>query len=155
MARIPSSVTEFLSLRRLAVAGVSRAADIPANFIFRRLRDSGYDVVPVNPTTDEVEGVRCYRDLGSVPGEIDGVVIATSPAVSADVVRQAADRGVRAVWFHRSFGEGSVSDDALRECRERGVKALIGGCPLMYCGKVDIGHRCMRWILGMQHRLPA
>jgi hypothetical protein len=154
MATIPAPVAEFLSGRRFVVAGVSRAGDVPANAIFRKLRASGFEVVPVNPHADELEGVPCYPDLAAVPGEIDGLVIATPPAAALDLVRQAGARGVRRVWFHRSFGEGSVAEEAVRECAGRGIEPIVGGCPLMYCDPVDFGHRCMRWWLNRKGTLP-
>jgi len=127
---------------------------VPANAIFRKLRASGFEVVPVNPHADELEGVPCYPDLAAVPGEIDGLVIATPPAAALDLVRQAGARGVRRVWFHRSFGEGSVAEEAVRECAGRGIEPIVGGCPLMYCDPVDFGHRCMRWWLNRKGTLP-
>jgi uncharacterized protein len=154
MARLPEPVAEFLRGKRIAVAGVSREPGQPANAVFRRLRDSGYEVFPINPNASELEGVRCYPDLGAVPGPIDGVVVATHPDVSADLVRQCAERGISRVWFHRSFGEGSVSEEAVREAEAQGVVCIVGGCPLMYCAPVDFGHRCMRWWLGRQGRVP-
>jgi len=150
----PAQVAAFLEGRRLAVAGVSRDKNQPANAIFRRLRDSGYEVLAVNPRATEVEGGRCYPDLRSLPGAIDGVVIATHPEAASEVVRQCAERGVPRVWFHRSFGGGSVSEQAVRECRERGIDAIVGGCPLMFCDPVDIGHRCIRWWLQLRGRVP-
>jgi hypothetical protein len=69
------------------------------------------------------------------------------------VARQAADRGVPYAWFHRSFGSGSVSAEAVETCRARGVTPIVGGCPLMFCGPVDIGHRCIRWWLGLRGRI--
>jgi uncharacterized protein len=116
MHPMPESVTEFLRGKRIAVAGVSRQPGQAANAIYRRLRDSAYEVFPINPNTSEVEGVQCYPNLGSVPGALDGVMIATHPDVSADVVRQCSELGIGRVWFHRSFGEGSVSEVAVREC---------------------------------------
>lgn len=154
MPTVPAAVAAFLAGRRFAVAGVSRANDTAANAVFRKLVAAGYEVVPVNPNTDQVEGVTCYRDLASVPGELDGVVIATPPAAALDLVRQAGARGVRHVWFHRSFGAGSVAEEAVRECAGRGIEAVVGGCPLMYCAPVDFGHRCMRWWLDRQGTLP-
>lgn len=154
MTRIPDSVAAFLQGRRLAVAGVSRDPAQPANAIFRRLKASGYDVFPVNPKAAEVEGVACYRDLAHVPGPIDGVMIATPPDVSIEVVRQCADLGIRRVWFHRSIGEGSVSDAAVKECAARGIEAIVGGCPLMFCEPVDIGHKCLKWWFQRQGRVP-
>ena len=155
MAQIPKQVAEFLAGRRIAVAGVSRDTGQPANAVFRKLRTCGYAVFPVNPNAAETEGVRCYPDLGSVPEAIDGVVIVTHPNASPEVVRQCAERGIRNVWFHRSFGAGSVSEPALRECEARGIEAIVGGCPLMYCAPVDFGHRCMRWWLRRQRRVPG
>ena len=154
MAKQPASVAAFLAGRRFAVAGASRTGSAAANFIYRKLRASGYEVVPVNPGAETLEGVPCYPDLGAVPGPLDGVVVATHPAVAAQVVRQAAARGIRHVWFHRSFDAGSVSDEALRECAAHGIDPIVGGCPLMYCEPVDLGHRCMRWWLARGGRVP-
>src|SRR3989338_5756635 len=109
MIKTPESVATFLQGRRIAVAGVSRQPGQAANAVFRKLRNAGYDVFPINPRASEVEGVKCYSDVGAVPGQLDGVVIATATAVSAQIVRQCSDQGVRRVWFHRSFGTGSVS----------------------------------------------
>ena len=155
MANLPESVGAFLKGRRFAVAGVSRDGKQAANAIYRKLRGSGYEVVPVNPQASQAEDAQCYPDVLSVPGSLDGVVIATRPDVAADVVRHARERGVRHVWFHRSFGQGSVSDEAVRQCRAAGMNCIVGGCPLMYCEPVDVVHRCMCWWLGRTGRVPA
>ena len=155
MPKLPTTVAAFLAGKRFAVAGVSRQPQQAANAIFRKLCGSGYEVLPINPNAAEVEGVRCYPDLASIPGDIDGVVIATPPAAALSIVRQCGDKGVRQVWFHRSFGAGSVSRDAVKECKLRGVDAIVGGCPLMYCEPVDGGHRCIRWWLRLFGRVPG
>jgi predicted CoA-binding protein len=152
---IPAEVTRFLSGKRFAVAGVSRSGSQPANAVFRKLRSSGFEVVPVNPRAAELEGAVCYPDLGSIPGTIDGVIVVTPPEAAEEVVRQAAARGIAQIWFHRSFGTGSVSEQALKACAEHGIQPIVGGCPLMYCAPVDAAHRCFRWWLGLQHRIPA
>jgi predicted CoA-binding protein len=154
MARTPESVVAFLRGRRFAVAGVSRQSGQAANAVFRKLRRAGYEVFPVNPKASEVEGTACYSEVAVVPGQLDGVVIATAPDVSAQIVRQCGDHGVRQVWLHRSFGNGSVSEEAIRECDTRGIECIVGGCPLMFCEPVDVGHRCMRWWLQRQGRVP-
>jgi hypothetical protein len=35
------------------------------------------------------------------------------------------------------------------------VEPIVGGCPLMYCQPVDFAHRCFRWWLRWQHRVPG
>jgi uncharacterized protein len=154
MASTPEIVGDFLRCRRIAVAGVSRNADTAANAVYRKLRSCGYDVVPVNPNATQVEGVACHPDIASIPGGADGVVVATHPNVSAEVARQAIRQGIRRIWFHRSFGQGSVSSEAVDECTRQGVTSIVGGCPLMYCPPVDLGHRCMRAWLAWRGRVP-
>ncbi len=154
MSRTPEPVARFLGGRRIAVAGVSRGPGQAANTIFHKLRNSGYEVFPINPKATAVEGVQCFPNIGALPGPVDGVVIATPPNVAADVVHQCADHGVKHVWLHRSFGAGSVSAAAIRACEERRVEGVVGGCPLMYCEPVDPAHRCMRWLLGWSRRVP-
>ena len=155
MSHVSDLITDFLRGRRIAVAGVSRGTSSAANPVFRKLRDAGYEVFPVNPNTTEVEGVACFPDLASVPGELDGVVVATHPDASVEVVRQAVGRGLSRLWFHRSFGRGSVSDAAVRECAAHQIQCIVGGCPLMYCEPVDVAHRCMRGWLGWRGRITG
>ena len=155
MSSVPDSVADFLSAKRLAVAGVSRSGRAAANAIFRKLRGAGYEVVPVNPAATEVEGVRCFPNLKSIPHGVDGVVVATHPSNSMELVRQCLDCGISRVWFHRSFGQGSVSPEAVQECQAQGIRCIVGGCPLMYCEPVDPAHRCMRWWLRWRRRVPG
>jgi predicted CoA-binding protein len=154
MGSTPNSVAEFLRGRRIGVAGVSRNRMQPANVIYRKLRDMGHEVFPVNPAAAEVEDAACYPDIASLPEGIDGIVVATHPAAAVDVIRQCGERGIARVWFHRSFGAGSVSPEAVRECGKWGIDAIVGGCPLMFCEPVDIAHKCMKWWLQRRGRVP-
>lgn len=154
MGTMKEAVETFLAQRRIAVAGVSRNKNEAANVVYRKLRESGYEVFPINPNAELVEGDTCYPDLKSVSGGVDGVVIATHPSVTNEVVRECADLGVSRVWMHRSFGQGSVSESAVDYCRENGIEVIAGGCPLMFCQPVDFGHKCMRWILNATGGLP-
>ena len=54
------------------------------------MEGAGYEVFAVNPTTDEVEGDRCYPALADIPDGVDAVVISTNPNVAPDLVRQCA-----------------------------------------------------------------
>ncbi len=155
MSKVPGQVAGFLEGRRFAVAGVSRKGDVAANAVLKKLMKAGFEAFPVNPNATEVEGVTCYPDIAAVPGPLDGAVIATHPDASATVVRQCADAGVKRVWFHRSFGNGSVSVEAVAECERLGIEAIVGGCPLMFCEPVDVAHRCMRWWLQRKGRVPG
>lgn len=147
MARVPDNIAAFLRGRTIAIAGVSRDRNQPANHIHRKLRDAGYDVVAVNPAAPVVDGIAAVPDLHAIGVPVDGVVVATPPEAGLAIVRACAELGIRRVWFHRSIGQGSVSAEAVAEGRTLGLDCIVGGCPMMYCEPVDVVHRCMRWLL--------
>jgi hypothetical protein len=49
---------------------------------------------------------------------------------------------------------GSVSPEAVSICHKNNIRVIAGGCPMMYCRQADIGHKCIRWILGLTGGLP-
>lgn len=147
-------VEDFLSQKHIAVAGVSgKSSASPANMIYKKLKASDYKVYAVNPNTDTVEGDNCYPNLRSTPVKVDGVVIVTRPEVSEAIVKQCVEIGIKKVWMHSSFGQGSVSDQATQYARKNNISVISGACPLMYVKPVDFGHKCMRWILGVFGKL--
>jgi len=155
MSTIKAAATDFLACRRIAVTGVSREAkEHGANIVFTRLKERGYDVFAVNPNAERVEGVSAHHDLGSIPGGVEAVVIATAPEHAESTVREAATLGITKVWMHRSFGGGSVSEPAVRFGREHGMTVIDGGCPLMFGPTADGGHKVMCALLKMTGAVP-
>ncbi len=155
MATIKEAATEFLSLKRIAVTGVSRKpTDHGSNVVYKRLRERGYDVFAVNPNAESVEGDACYPDLRSIPGGVEAVVIATSPEHADATMRECADLGIAHVWMHRSVGKGSVSETATRLGREHGITVIDGGCPCMFGPTADFGHKMMRGIFTLNGNVP-
>ena len=151
-------VHDFLAQKRIAVAGVSRnnSRHPTGNLIYHRLKKTGHEVFPVNPHMQTFEGDRCYPNLQSIPGGVDGVVIVTRADATKQIVRDCVDVGVRRVWMHQSMGKGSsVSPEAVEYCHQHGIAVIAGACPMMYGGDVDFGHTCMRWILRLTGGLPT
>jgi predicted CoA-binding protein len=145
----------FLACRRIAVTGVSRHPQSHgANVVYRRLRDRGYHVVAINPNASTVEGDPCWPDLRSVPGRVEAVVVATSPAHAGATVQECIDLGIAHIWMHRSIDAGSVSPEALALAREAGIQVIDGGCPCMYAPASDPGHRLMRSVLTLTGAVP-
>lgn len=150
-----SPTSEFLSLKRIAVAGVSREpATHGANVVYKRLRERGYTVFPVNPQADQVEGDVCYHDLRSIPGGVDGVVIGTPASATAAVVREAHELGIHHVWMHQGPAPGSVSPEAVEYCRANGMAVIPGGCPCMFGPTADGMHQVMRFVLQLTGGVP-
>jgi predicted CoA-binding protein len=155
MQPIKAAAAEFLAGKRVAVTGVSReGTDHGSNVVYKRLRERGYEVFAVNPNADEVEGDRCYHDLRSIPGGVDGVVIGTRPERAEGTMRECAELGIEHVWMHRGPGAGSVSKTAAEYGREHGIAVIDGGCPCMFGPTADPGHKAMRRILTLTGNVP-
>jgi predicted CoA-binding protein len=151
-------VNDFLAQKRIAVAGVSRdnGHHPAANLICRRLKSTGHDVFAVNPHMQTFDGDRCYPDVRSIPGGVDGVVIVTRPETTGRIVRDCGNAAVQRVWMHQSIGKGtSVSAEAVEYCRQHDISVIAGACPMMFGPGVDVGHTCMRWFLKFTGGLPA
>ena len=151
-------VNDFLAQKRIAVAGVSRndSGHPAANLIYRRLKKMGHDVFAVNPHMPAFDGDRCYPDVRSIPGGVEGVVVVTRPEIAERIVRECGEAGIRRVWMHQGLGKGSsVSPQAVEYCRQHDISVIAGACPMMYGPGVDFGHTCARWILKLTGGLPA
>jgi predicted CoA-binding protein len=155
MLTVKEAAAEFLAKKRVAVTGVSRRPqNHGGNIVYRRLRQRGYEAFAVNPNADQVEGDRCFHDLKSIPGGVDAVVIATRPQSAEATMRECAELGIKHVWMHRSFGNGSVSEAAAAWGREHGIRVIEGGCPLMFEPAADPGHKLMRFLSTLTGQAP-
>jgi uncharacterized protein len=156
MQTLNEKVQDFLSLKRIAVAGVSRNPEkgAAANAIYNKFKNSGYQVFAVNPLAETVEGDTCFQNLKAIPDGVGGVVIVTPPHAAEDVLKQCIELGISRVWMHRSFGAGSVSVDAIKLCAENDITVIAGACPLMYLQPIDFGHKLIKGILRFTGGLP-
>jgi len=155
---LDARVDDFLAQKRIAVAGVSRnhSHHPVGNLIYRRLKKTGHEVFAVNPNMQTFEGDRCYPNLQSIPGGVDGVVIITRPETTERIVRDCTDAGVPRVWMHQSLGKGSsVSPKAVEYCHQHNMTVIAGACPMMYGANVDFGHTCMRFFMKFTGGLPT
>ena len=146
---------DFLGQRRIALVGVSRDPRDLSRALFRELRGRGYDVVPVHPVLESVDGVRCARRLQELQPPVDGALLMTPPAATDDVVRDCAETGVRRVWMHRGAGRGSVSPAAVAYCREHGIAVVDGACPFMFLPQAGFVHRAHGFFARLFGHHPA
>jgi predicted CoA-binding protein len=146
-----ANIEDFLSYRRLAMVGVSRDPRDFSRSLYRELERRGYDMQPVNPNAEEVEGDRCYAHISEIEPGVDGVIIMTPPELTARVVQECVAAGVKRVWMYRGAGDGAVSPAALEVCEENGISVVAGECPFMFLagsGWIHSAHRFCRRMLG-------
>jgi len=155
MVAVKDAAAEFLATRRIAVTGVSRnPKGHGSNAVVQGLRKRGYEVFPVNPNADEVEGGPCYHSLAEIPGGVDAVVVGTRAELAEATVRECEALGIGTVWLHRSMGAGSASPAAAKYGTEHGIRVINGGCPLMFGADADGGHKVMRFVCRLTGAVP-
>lgn len=148
MQTIAEAASEFLAHKRIAVTGVSREPKSHgSNTVYKRLRERGYEVFAVNPNAKEVEGDRSYKDLTSIPGGVEAVVIGTRPERAEATMHECAELGIEHVWMHWGAGASSVSESATDYGRVNGITVIDGGCPCMFGPTSDLGHKVLRRVL--------
>jgi predicted CoA-binding protein len=146
-------VEDFLAQQRLAFVGVSHdPKEFSAN-IYRELKAHGYELHPVNPHADTVDGDVCVGAVSELPDGIDGAIVMVPASASAEIVQACIDRGIPRVWLHKGAGPSSVSDEAVALCREHGVEVVDGACPMMFMEDATWFHRVHRWGREATHHL--
>lgn len=155
MATTRADINDFLALTRIALVGVSRNPNDFSRGLFRELCGRNYDMVPVNPFTDEVEGKRCFARLQDIDPPVEGALLMTSPKETERAVRDCADAGIRRVWMHSGGGQGSVSQEAIGFCGENGIRLVAGHCPYMFLPRTAFFHRVHRFFLKFTGRYPG
>jgi predicted CoA-binding protein len=116
-------ILSFLAQKRFAVVGASQDRSKYGNKVLRVYQQNDREVVPINPTATEIEGVVAYRDLASVPGPIDAVSIITPPTVTERVVEEAIARGIKHIWMQ----PGAESQKAIKAAEAAGANVIASG----------------------------
>ena len=124
-------VAEFLAGKAFAVVGASTDRQKFGNKVLRCYMDNGYTVYPINPKAAEVEGLTAYKSLADLPEPVHGISIVTPPAVTEQVVSEAASLGIAHIWMQ----PGAQSAAAIDECATQGISVIAGGpCLLIELG---------------------
>lgn len=145
-----AAVNDFIAQKNIAVVGMSRKGTGFGNIAAKELTQKGYQVIPVHPQAESIDGVRCYPNLGAVPGKVDGVLIVVPPSQTEQVVRDADAAGIRRVWMQ----QGAESDAAIAYCREHHMSVVHGECILMFSEPAQFFHRAHRFVKGIAGQLP-
>jgi len=112
---------------RIGMVGASPNPVRPSHGVMQDLLGLGYDVVPVNPSADEVAGLRCYptlRDAVEATGPVGIVDVFRLPPACPGHAREAVEVGARCLWLQL----GIASLDAGRIAHEAGLEIVMNRC---------------------------
>jgi predicted CoA-binding protein len=137
-----AEIETFIAIRELAIAGASRDSKKFGYIVYRDLKSKGYHVVGINPNAAEIDGDKCFATLADLPTPVGGVICLTKPAVTEQIVRQAAVAGIRRVWMQ----QGSESAAAIEFCKQNGISVISGECIMMFQPDTAWFHRAHRFV---------
>jgi len=132
MAIVPSMagsdpIRDLLAAAKsIAVVGLSDSPLRPSHGVSAYMQSHGYKIIPVNPNIAEALGEKSYASLADVPEEIDIVNIFRRPEFVEEVVDQAIQLKVPAVWMQ----EEVINERAAKKAREAGIFVAMDLCIL-------------------------
>jgi acetate---CoA ligase (ADP-forming) len=120
----------------IAVLGASPDTHRIRGRLLRQLRDNGFPgrILPINPSYQEIEGLRCYESIGAVGEPVDLALVAIPAAAVAAALEECATAGVKNTLIISSgFAEGGGAagdmQAALVEVTQRtGIRACGPNC---------------------------
>ena len=112
--------------KTIAVVGLTSDPMRPSNSVSAYMQSQGYRIIPVNPNEREVLGEKAYARLADVPVKIDLVNVFRRPEFVADIVHQAIELKLLAIWLQ----EGVVDDRAAQSARDAGMIVVMDRCIL-------------------------
>lgn len=112
------------SSKTVAIVGISTKPEQDSHRVGRYLLDHGYEVIPVNPTADEILGRRAYASLREVPTAPDVVDVFRRADAVPEIVEDAIAIGAKTVWMQL----GLVHRAAARRAREAGLMVVMDHC---------------------------
>jgi uncharacterized protein len=117
------------NMKTIAIIGASNDRSKFGNKAVRAFRQQGYEVFPVNPKEDTVEGLPAFKSIAAVPVRPQMVSVYLPPLVLLKVLPDIAAKGCDELWLN----PGTESDAVLAEAERLGLN-VIQACSIVGVG---------------------
>ena len=119
-------IKDVFALKKIAVVGMSRYPIKAAHFVPKYLSEQGFDITPINPTTSEILGKKCYPNISSIQHPIDVIDIFRPSEQVLSVIQDAIKKKPKVIWLQ----EGIHNEEAENLAREHGIDIVFNRCML-------------------------
>ena len=122
------TLQDFLSKSNIfAVVGASNNPEKYGYKVYKDLKAGGYQVYPVNPEAEDIQGNECYPDLQSLPAKPDVVDTVVPPGITEQIARACHENGIKKIWMQ----PGSESEAAIAFCEANGIAVVHSVCVMI------------------------
>jgi predicted CoA-binding protein len=125
-----NNIDDALKQKNWAVLGATYDRHKFGYKVFNKLKKFGYNVFPVNPGLDEIEGIKCYKSINEIPEEIDVVSLIINPKIGVTILEDAKSKGVKTIWCQ----PGANSEEIVNKAAELGLEIIHDQCVLVELG---------------------
>ncbi|MBT8173237.1 MAG: CoA-binding protein [Nitrosopumilus sp.] len=119
-------IRDILSMRKVAVIGMSKNSSKAAHYVPKYLSDNGYDIKPVNPTTNQILGKKCYASISEIEEEVEIIDIFRPSEQVLSVIPDAIKKKPKVIWLQ----EGIHNSEAEELARKVGITVVFNRCML-------------------------
>ncbi|WP_332632801.1 CoA-binding protein [Halalkalibacter flavus] len=110
--------------KRIAVVGLSANPERTSYMVSEAMQKAGYEIIPVNPTADEVLGVKAVKSLKEIEGDIDIVNVFRRSEFLPEVARETIEVGAKSFWAQL----GLENEEAYDMLTEKGIQTVMNRC---------------------------
>lgn len=120
----PGVIAEMLAAKTVAVIGLSADPGKPSHYVSAYLQGQGKRILPVNPSVDQVLGVKSYASLTELPERPDVVNVFRLPRSIPAIVDEMIALGLDALWVQL----GIRSEEAAAKAQAHGIRVVMDRC---------------------------
>jgi len=123
-------LTGLLRPKSIAVIGASTTAGKIGHTVVKNLIESGYEggIYPVNPSADEILGLKVYKSVLDIPEHVDAAAITVPAKFVMDVVNECGEKGVKGLIVITSgfseVGKTELEEELVKTAHEYGMRVL-------------------------------
>ena len=119
-------ITDILSLRTVAVIGMSKHSSKAAHYVPKYLIDNGYDVTPVNPTAEKILNISCYDSVSEIEGPVDIIDVFRPSEQISFIIRDCIEKKPKVIWLQ----EGIHDFESEELAQKAGILVVFNRCML-------------------------
>ena len=120
----PATIAAMLAASTIAVVGLSDDPNKPSHYVSAYMQSAGKRILPVNPSVDQVLGVRSYASLRDLPERPDLVNIFRLPRAIPALVDEMIELGFGAMWVQL----GIRNEEAAAKAEAHGIRVVMDRC---------------------------
>ncbi|WP_342431521.1 CoA-binding protein [Neobacillus sp. FSL H8-0543] len=110
--------------KRIAVVGLSDKPDRTSYMVTEVMQKAGYEIIPVNPTVDEVLGVKAVATLKEIEGHVDIVNVFRRSEQLLDVAKEFIEIDADVFWAQ----QGLENAEAYQLLKDKGYTVIMDRC---------------------------